>query len=74
MTIVKQAVFSIAFAVAAVAIAEFTAWLLEGRLMGSRLSAYSRFDNPCSRWRASRRSEDETDKRHPTNRPFCLTA
>jgi hypothetical protein len=29
MTIVKQAVFSIAFAVAAVAIAEFTAWLLE---------------------------------------------
>jgi hypothetical protein len=29
MTIVKQAVFSIAFAVAAVAVAEFTAWLLE---------------------------------------------
>jgi hypothetical protein len=29
VTIFKQAVFSIAFAVAAVAIAEFTVWLLE---------------------------------------------
>ena len=40
MTIVKQAVFSIAFAVAAVAIAEFTAWLLEQNALDKPVNAF----------------------------------